>query len=278
MPPTVAELVERVRRTAITELVLTPSHIHTMLAGWTEPEIAFPDVRRLIVSTAFLHHADRLAVIDRLCPRLFLGLGMNEVGYVTIADADALVRAPDKVGRPVTGKEVEKVDEDDRALPAEAIGALRIRGPNVGEGYLNDPEASRRGFRGGWFHPGDLAWRDGEGHLFLAGRADDRINRGGVKIYPVEIERVLRAHPAVADAAAVGLPWHRTGEVPAAAVVLSAPVEIGALMAWSQERLGPSKAPVRIWALDRLPRNAMGKVPPAELRAILIVRAGGVPE
>ncbi|MGE0726249.1 MAG: class I adenylate-forming enzyme family protein [Alphaproteobacteria bacterium] len=270
IPADVDGLVDLVRASAATELVLTPSHVHHLLAAWTGAGPAFPDLRRMIVSTAFLHHAARLQAMRRISPALHVGLGTNEVGYVALSGPDDLVRVPDTVGRALPEITIEVVDESGAPMAPGAIGELRIAGPNVGSGYLNAPEASRSAFRAGWFHPGDLATLDAGGFLHLVGRVDDRINQGGIKIYPVEIERVLRAHPAVAEAAAVGLPAVRSGEMVAAAVVLSGSVTIDELDRWSRERLGAVKSPRRILAVDALPRNAMGKVPPAELRALLL--------
>ena len=263
---------------AITDLSATPRHVREMLAEWRGNGPALPGIERLLVSTAFLHHAERLEALRRISPRLHVCLGMNEAGFVTIARPEDVARVPDTVGKAMPGVAVGVVNESGQPLPPGEIGELRVAAPCIPEGYLGASETTRHHFRQGWFHPGDLATLDAEGFVHLHGRVDDRINRSGLKIYPIEIERVLRAHPAVVDAAAIGMPARQSGEVPVAAVVLSTPVAAQTLLRWSRERLPQGKAPIRVFALDALPRNAMGKVPSAELRRILLARLADDPK
>jgi long-chain acyl-CoA synthetase len=270
LPATADAFVAMLRDEAITDLSLTPSHLQLLLHEWKGDPPALPGLRRLLASTAFLHQQERMAVLSRVSPRLHVCLGMNEVGFVAITAPADIGRAPDTVGRAMPGVTVEVVDEEGDVLPPGEIGELRVRAPSIPTGYLNAPEATAVNFRGGWFHPGDLASVDAEGFLYLHGRVDDRINRSGVKIYPIEIERALRAHPNVADAAVVGLPAARTGETPIAAVVLSAPVPVAGLQRWVRRRIGAEKVPDKIAVVPELPRNAMNKVPPAALRALVV--------
>ena len=267
---TVDELAALADQHAITDLSMTPSHVRYLLARAPADRLALPGLRRMLVSSAFLHHAERQQIMRTLTPRLHIYLGMNEVGFATLARPDDLRTVPDTVGRALPGVRVEVVDDDARALPPGEAGALRIAGPNVPPGYLADEAATQRHFREGWFHPGDIARIDRDGFLFLLGRADDRINHGGVKVYPIEIERALRAHPAVADVAVVGLPAQQSGEVPAAAVVLNRPTPKKVLRAHCVAQLGRFKAPTVIVVVDALPRNAMNKVPPEALRTMIL--------
>ena len=115
---------------------------------------------------------------------------------------------------------IEVVDEDGRPLPPGSIGEVRVRSPFAAREYVGDPDTTSRAHRDGWFHLGDTGHLDADGFLYLAGRVDDRINVGGNKLYPFEIEEALLSHPDVADAAAVGIPSARHQEVPVAAVVL----------------------------------------------------------
>ena len=133
----------------------------------------------------------------------------------------------------------------------------------VFSGYLDDPEATSAAFfPGGWYRTGDLGYLDEDGYLFVTGRAREMINRGGEKIVPHEIDDVLRSHPAVADAAAFGLPHPRLGEEAAAAVILreSGSLNERALRRWAAGRLSPHKVPRRIWFVADLPRTGCGKV------------------
>ena len=161
------------------------------------------------------------------------------------------------------------MDDADRPLPAGEVGLLRYRGPGVAEGYYRDPEASREAFRDGWFYPGDLAERNARGYISLRGRRKDMILRGGVNIYPAEIEATLMAHPAVAEAAVVAAPSAEFGEEIAAFVQLRSAVGEAALRAWAIERLAPYKRPKTYEFVDAMPRNSAGKVIKSELLALL---------
>ena len=115
------------------------------------------------------------------------------------------------------------VDDAGKALPPGEVGLLRYRGPGVADGYYRDEEASREAFRDGWFYPGDLAARNERGYIFLRGRRKDMILRGGINIYPAEIEATLMLHPAVAEAAVFGIPSVDFGEEIAAFVQFATP-------------------------------------------------------
>ena len=130
------------------------------------------------------------------------------------------------------------------------------------KGYLNAPEATAAAFAGGWFHTGDLGYFDEDGFLFIVGRIKELIIRGGYNVYPAEIEDVLHGHPAVAEAAVVGIPHERLGEEVKAVVVLrpEATVTAEELIAYCKERIAAYKYPRIIEFRDALPRNTLGKV------------------
>jgi long-chain acyl-CoA synthetase len=164
------------------------------------------------------------------------------------------------VGAVRPGIELQVVDEAGRAVPAGTVGEVRIRVADMPSGYLDDPAGTARGFRDGWFHPGDLALLSPEGMLYLKGRTDDLINYQGVKILPAEIEEVLLAHPNVAEAAAYAVQTERDNEMPGAAVVLRGERDVESLTRWCTERLRGSRTPRVLLVLKSLPRNAAGKV------------------
>lgn len=128
-----------------------------------------------------------------------------------------------------------------------------------------DPEASVEAFRDGWFYPGDLASLDAAGFLFLRGRAKDMILRGGINLYPQEVEATLLGHPAVAEAAVVGWPSREFDEEVAAFVRLHHAVDATELRQWCRDRLAPYKLPRQVFVLPDLPRNSLGKVLEAPL-------------
>jgi acyl-CoA synthetase (AMP-forming)/AMP-acid ligase II len=168
-------------------------------------------------------------------------------------------RKPGTVG-PGTGVRIGIMGPDGAELPAGQTGEVVIAGPNVIDGYEDNPVANADSFTGGWFRTGDQGVVDADGYLRLVGRIKELINRGGEKIAPREVDDVLLAHPAVAEAVAFGVPHPVWGEVVAAAVVLREPVAERELLAWCRERLAGFKCPDHLHVVDTLPRTATGKV------------------
>ena len=156
-----------------------------------------------------------------------------------------------------------------RSCPSARSANCGRAGPQIVKGYWNKPEASAATFVDGWVRTGDLARLDEEGFLYIVDRAKDMVIRGGENIYSIEVENVLFDHPAVTDAALIGLPHRTLGEEPAAVVHLApgASATEEELKAWVRERLAVFKTPVRIAFLPQpLPRNANGKILKQELR------------
>jgi acyl-CoA synthetase (AMP-forming)/AMP-acid ligase II len=167
---------------------------------------------------------------------------------------------------PGPGVDISIMDEEGRHLPAGEPGEVVIKGPNVTRGYENNPEANAAAFTDGWFRTGDKGVLDARGYLTLIGRLKELINRGGEKIAPQEIDDVLLAHPAVAEAVTFGVPHATWGEEVAAAVVLRpptgaspAPTEAD-LVAYCRDRLADYKRPKRIHIVEAIPRTATGKI------------------
>jgi fatty-acyl-CoA synthase len=144
-------------------------------------------------------------------------------------------------------------------------GELLVRGPNVFPGYWRNDEATAAAFRDGWLLTGDIAERDDEGNYRILGRLKDMVVSGGENVYPAEIEAVLHDHPAVTDAAVVGIPDERWGEVCAAFVVLAVAVSDDELREHCRARLARFKVPKTFTVVDSLPRNSMGKIQKSEL-------------
>jgi acyl-CoA synthetase (AMP-forming)/AMP-acid ligase II len=159
-----------------------------------------------------------------------------------------------------TGTEIAILDDDWNALPALAVGEVAVRGPGVVDGYRANPEANAASFRDGWFRTGDSGSLDGEGYLALAGRIKELINRGGEKISPHEVEDVLLRHGAVAEAVAFALPDAKYGETVGAVVVLRADAAEEALRTHCAAHLASFKVPVRIVAMDAIPKGPTGKL------------------
>ena len=202
------------------------------------------------------------------------GYGLTETSSVTTMNSGAdYVHKPESVGVPVAVCDVKVVDEDGAALPTGSVGELWIKGPNVVKGYFNKPEATEASFTDGWLHSGDVARLDDDGFVFIVDRAKDMVIRGGENVYCVEVEAALFEHPAVADAAVIGIPHQVLGEEVGAVITLAhgKTVSEEELKAHVAERLAGFKVPVRIWFRDEpLPRNPAGKILKRDLRTELV--------
>jgi acyl-CoA synthetase (AMP-forming)/AMP-acid ligase II len=198
------------------------------------------------------------------------GYGTTEtLGYVAAEESvDVVPRKLGSVGQARPGLRVTIRNSDGDPLPDGTVGEITVRGPSIFSGYLDDPAATAAAFfPGGWYRTGDLGYRDDEGYLFITGRLREMINRGGEKIAPTEIDEVLRAHPAIADAAVFAIPDARLGEEVAAAVVLreEGALDERALRRWVARHVSPHKIPRRVWVVDELPRTGSGKVQRGDL-------------
>ena len=171
-------------------------------------------------------------------------------------------RRPGSVGL-AAGPEVGIMAEDGAdLLPTGAMGEIVIRGPNVTDGYIENPDANAAAFTAGWFRTGDQGTLDGEGYLTLTGRLKEIINRGGEKISPREVDEVLLDHRAVAQVVTFAMPHDRLGEDVAAAVVLAEGVEVteAELRDFVSQRLADFKVPRKLLFLDEIPKGATGKL------------------
>ncbi|NJC72651.1 long-chain fatty acid--CoA ligase [Planosporangium thailandense] len=198
------------------------------------------------------------------------GYGLSESASTTTFNVSAEQRKVLSIGKPIWGVEVRIVDDIDRELPSgpEHVGEIVIRGHNIMKGYYKKPEATAEAFRGGWFHTGDLAYRDSDGYLFIVDRKKDLIIRGGFNVYPREIEEVLYAHPAVNEAAVIGRVDEKLGEEVMAIVSLkpgatATPEEI---IEYAKERVAAYKYPREVRIVPELPKGPTGKILKKELR------------
>jgi malonyl-CoA/methylmalonyl-CoA synthetase len=191
--------------------------------------------------------------------------GMTEIG-MALSNPLRGGRVPGSVGTPLPGVEVQLVGDDGKPVSPGTPGEIEVRSPNVFAEYWGQPDATRDAFRGGWFRTGDTAVVEGGVYRILGRTNVDILKTGGHKVSALEIEEALRAHPAVAECAVVGVPDPEWGERVAAAVVLNegmndrSALDLPSLRAWARESLAVHKLPSRLLVLDELPRNAIGKV------------------
>jgi acyl-CoA synthetase (AMP-forming)/AMP-acid ligase II len=201
------------------------------------------------------------------------GWGMTEtMATVTSHVAEDYLNRPDSCGPAVAVSDVKIMSEDGSTeLPVGEVGELWARGPQIVKGYWNRPDATAETFVDGWVRTGDLARVDDEGFCFIVDRAKDMIIRGGENIYSSEVENILYEHPAVTDAALIGIPHQTLGEEPAAVVHLAPGMTASEdeLREYVSARLAKFKVPVKIiFTEDTLPRNANGKILKRDLKAL----------
>jgi malonyl-CoA/methylmalonyl-CoA synthetase len=185
--------------------------------------------------------------------------GMSE-NLMNIANPYVGERRPGSVGLPLPGVSVRLLDSNVKPVGDGETGEIYLKGPNVFPGYWRRDEVTRASFVDGYFRTGDLAVRSADGYYTLCGRKSDLIISGGFNIYPREIEEFLEEQEEVSEAAVVGVPDRVRGEVPVAYVVLESLVECAELERRCRDRLASFKAPREFVVVERLPRNAMGKV------------------
>lgn len=256
------DIVDFVRRAGVTCLDISRMHAADLAASAPSTALAAVTLR---TGGSAVPWSVRRAVIERVTARLCVRYAATECGTIAMAlpgDHDS----DETSGRLLPGVELQIVDADDRALPVGCAGEIRLRAAGMATSYLNDAPQSARRFRHGWFYPGDVGCLRTDGQLIVHGRTDDMIVMNGLNIFPAEIERVLEAHPAVAEAAAFPVPSAVHGQIPVAAVQLHPDTRISAieLQAYSREHLG-LRSPRRIVVLACLPKSPQGKVLKSQL-------------
>ena len=172
------------------------------------------------------------------------------------------------MGRPLPTATIKLVDEAGQPCPEGAPGEILVQAAQCMEGYWDDSAATAQALADGWLHTGDIGRFDAAGYLYIVDRKKDMIISGGFNVYPSDLEAALRQHPCVAEAAVVGVPSERWGETPVAFVVLrrAAEADGAALLDWCNARVGKTQRLAAVHLVDRLPRNALGKVLKRELR------------
>jgi acyl-CoA synthetase (AMP-forming)/AMP-acid ligase II len=256
---------------------LVPAMIQACLVA--VPDVAqrrYDDLRYVIYGASPISEETLRRAMEVFSCRFAQGFGMTEttaaLTFLMPEDHERALRDKPELllsaGRALPGTDVRIVDENDQPVPHGTIGEIVGRGPQLMKGYWNMPEATGEALRGGWMHTGDAGVMDDEGYLYIQDRVKDMIVSGGENVYPREIENVLFQHPAVADAAVIGIPDDKWGELAHAVVVLrpghSATVDD--LMAHCRRHLGGFKVPRSAQFAAALPRNPSGKVLKRELR------------
>ncbi|MFF9090559.1 class I adenylate-forming enzyme family protein [Streptomyces sp. NPDC014991] len=257
-----------VERHRATHMWMVPQMLRFMLQAKASRRTDFSSLREILYGAAPMPLDVYAEAVERLGCGFRQVYGMTEVGgpFVTLGPdehpdpGDVTARIP--CGRVVPGMSARAVDQDGREVPSGQIGEIVVRGPGVMQGYWNDPQATREITLDGWTKTGDLGFVDGEGRISLVDRTKDLIIRAGQNVYPSEVERALMTHPAVRDAAVVGMPDEDYGEVPLAYVAPEPGTDVSAaeLLGHLARLLAPYKRPRRVEFIEQVPRNPAGKI------------------
>ena len=191
--------------------------------------------------------------------------GMTEIGMALSNPLDG-ERVPGSVGHPLPAVETRIVDESAAPVPPGEPGELEVKGPSVFSEYWDRPDATRDSFRDGWFRTGDIAIEEDGRYRIFGRKSVDIIKTGGEKVSALEVEGLLRTHPAIIDCAVVGVPHTTWGEEVVAVVVSDQELELDAVRDFARDHLAPYKLPRRLVRVDELPKNAMGKTLKPELK------------
>jgi len=263
-------VLDSITKNKVTQFVGVPTMLIKLLETYDPKRHDLSSIHRWISAAAPLSVETLKAVERTLGGSLYEGYGMTETSPTISRQREGKTRKPGSVGAAIKNVEIGIFDENDRTLPAGREGEICVRGPNVMRGYLNKPEETAETLRNGWMHTGDMGLLDGDGDLFITGRKKDLIIRGGENISPGAVEDALFAHPAVLEAAVIGVPDALYGEEVKAFVVLRTGFAATEeeLLNHCLKTLARFKAPKSIGFLPELPKSPVGKVLKRELRKL----------
>ncbi|MEV0323677.1 long-chain-fatty-acid--CoA ligase [Streptomyces sp. NPDC050658] len=278
-----SEAVRLIRAYGVTITFVAPAMLQMMLEERGVTPQTFASLRKIAYGAAPISQKLLLRSLDMFGCQLAQIYASTEAGSVAVCLPPSVHRAGSELlkaaGLPCPGNELKIVDREGTELPAGQIGQVCIRTPAHMLGYWNNPRATEQALVDGWLHMGDAGYLDEAGHLFLCDRINDTIIVAGQNIYPAEVEKQLAEHPAVADAAVVGVPDEHWGEAVHAAVVLreGAAARPRDLLLFLHGRLADYKIPVRYHVLDALPRNPSGKILRRQVREHLAAQQQTAP-
>jgi long-chain acyl-CoA synthetase len=272
------DVLKTIEETKANSSTLIPTMINFLI---NHPEMAKRDVSSLdqILYGGSSMPADRVKQgIEVMKCRFQQGYGMTEaaplVTALTWADHQkALAENREEIlssaGKPILGVDVRVVDDEDNDVPVGEVGEIIVRGPNVMKGYWNNEEATNEAMRSGWYHSKDMARIDADNYITIVDRKDDMIVTGGENVYSTEVETVLYEHPAIMEAAVIGVPDDEWIQALQAVVVLREGQEASdsEIIAFCKERLSNYKAPKRVVFTEELPKGGTGKILKNQLRA-----------
>jgi fatty-acyl-CoA synthase len=276
-PPMVWSLIQQY---SVSNLFTVPTIVKRLVEDPSVDRFDHSSLRYVIYAGAPMYRADQRRALEKLGPVLVQYFGLGEVtGCITVlpphmhsADDHHPNANIGSCGYPRTGMEVGILDEDGRRLPTGEIGEICVRGPAVFAGYYNNPEATAKAFRHGWFHTGDLGRLDHRGFLTITGRQSDMYISGGSNVYPKEAEEVLLSHPEVSEVAIFGIEDSDWGEAGVAVIVATDPLNPPSqqsLERFLEGRLAKYRWPRHWFFWSDMPKSGYGKIVKKDLKALL---------
>jgi long-chain acyl-CoA synthetase len=255
----------------VTSAALVPTMLTMVLAHPAFPAADLSSLDTVVVGASPLPDDLADAWEERTGSRILQGYGLTETAGGAAVDRPGMSRRRGACGLPLPGTEATIVDERLRPLPPGRRGEICLRGPQVTPGYWNDPEATEAALAGDWLRTGDVGYLDHDGYLYVTERMKDLVISSGLNVHPRDVEEVLCRHPAVAEAAVIGMPDREVGEAVVACIVRHADAEVGQeeLMRHCAEHLAVHARPRSVHFLEALPRSPIGKIVKRELRDLL---------
>ena len=268
---------DAIERERITLTVLVPAQLDALLAHPRWPGADLSSLRMITTGSTQVPMRIIRAVHARGVPLVQVWGATETAPIAACLHADEAMKKEGSTGRAARHCELRIAGFAGEQLPAGALGEVWVRGANVMSGYWDDPQASAKALAGGWFHSGDLGHLDEEGFLTIDGRLKDMIISGGENVSPAEVEAVLLESPDIAEAAVVGRPDARWGEIVVAVVAPrpGATLQRDRILGLFEGRLARFKHPKELFVVEALPRTALGKVRKEDVRQLVARLAGG---
>jgi len=266
------EVLRTIEREKVTYIGAVPTMCERMLHVLESQDYDTSSLRCLAITGGKVHPNVLESLKTQLTPNIYRTYASTDSGQMAISKPDDMARKPNAAGRPVWCVDLRIVDDDNQPVKVGDVGEIICQSPLATHGYYKNPEATNASFRNGWFYTGDLGYFDEEGFLYVAGRKKDMVKSGGISIYPLEIESVIYSHPAILEAAVIGVPDPQWGEAVKAVVVLKPDAALHAeeLLAFCKERLSAYKVPKSVEFRDSLPHTEVGKVNKVKLKELIV--------
>ncbi|TKC19074.1 long-chain-fatty-acid--CoA ligase [Robertmurraya kyonggiensis] len=264
----VEQIFESIEKHKVSSFAAVPAMIHAMVASPHAENYDLSSLESVACGSASLP----IALIDafkiKFNAEIREGYGLSEATTIVTTSRNGMPVKYGSVGVPIPGVQVRIVDEHGGDVPRGEIGELLVKGDNVTPGYYGLVEETKSTIREGWLYTGDLVRMDEDGYLYIVDRKKDLVIRGGLNIYPRDVEEVLVKHEAVSEVAVVGLPDEKMGEEIVAYVVKKTGFEVTSeeIILFSQEKLAKYKTPKQVYFVQQLPRNGVGKILKKKLR------------